>query len=139
MRHNKWEPIACLAIVGSRSLDPKVPVRSQQAKKNARRAFRLLDKIHRNRGIESVVSGGAGGPDTWAERWAEKNKVPCWVIKADWDKHGKSAGFIRNVDIIDACTRTLAFWDGVSRGTNHSISLARKKSKPLKIVQMPTA
>lgn len=134
-----FQPIECLAVIGSRSLDPKTGIRSEQAKKNKRRGMRTLDKIHAKYGIESVVSGGAPGPDSWGEIWAERNNVPCWVIRPDWNKHGNSAGFIRNADIIDASTRVLSFFDGHSRGTLHSIGLARKNKKKLKIITMEPA
>lgn len=133
------EPIESLSVVGSRSLDPNVPVRSDQAKRNKKRAFRILDKIHARNGIESVVSGGAFGPDSWGEEWAELNDVPCWVIKPDWDRHGRAAGFIRNADIINAGCRVVAFWDGESNGTLDSINKAKKQRKPRKVIIMDKA
>ena len=61
--------------------------------------------------ITTIVSGGARGADSLAESWAEKYKKETIIIKPDWDKHGKSAGFIRNRDIIEACDGCIAFWD----------------------------
>jgi len=52
----------------------------------------------------------------------------------DWDKYRKSAGFIRNQQIIDACTFVLAFWDGKSKGTKDTIDKARKAKKPTFII-----
>lgn len=131
--------IECLAIVGSRSLDPRRHTKNAITVKNKKRAFKLLDKIHAKTPIKSIVSGGALGPDSWAEEWAAANKVPVWVLLPDWEKHGRGAGFIRNRDIIKACTRVVAFWDGESKGTADSIELSRKLGKPRIIKVFPKA
>ena len=46
--------------------------------------------------ITSIISGGAKGADTLGENFAENNGIDCIVYKPEWDKYGKSAGFIRN-------------------------------------------
>lgn len=86
--------------------------------------------------ITYIVSGGAHGADTLGEEWAKENGIETQIFYADWDKHGKRAGFIRNVDIIENCDGCIAFWDGESKGTKHSISLCEKYDKPLKIVRI---
>ena len=43
-----------------------------------------------------IVSGGARGADSLAEEYAQSRGFRSVVIKADWDKWGKSAGFRRN-------------------------------------------
>jgi len=52
----------------------------------------------------------------------------------DWNKFGKATGFIRNQQIVDACDVVLAFWYGKSKGTEHTISLAKKAKKTTFIV-----
>lgn len=84
--------------------------------------------------VELVISGGARGADKMGEEWAKRNSIQTLIFNADWDKFGKSAGFIRNEDIIKNCDEAIAFWDGMSRGTKHSISLCEKYNKPCKIV-----
>lgn len=86
--------------------------------------------------ISLVVSGGAKGADTLGEKWAKDNNIPTLIFKPDWEKYGKRAGWVRNVDIIDNCDGVLAFWDGISKGTNHSIELAKEKNKMLRIVKI---
>jgi len=46
----------------------------------------------------------------------------------------ETLGFIRNQQIVDACDMVLAFWDGKSKGTQHTISLAKAQKKPTFIV-----
>lgn len=42
------------------------------------------------------MSGGARGADRLGEKFAESCSFPFRRFPADWDKHGKSAGYIRN-------------------------------------------
>lgn len=81
-----------------------------------------------------VISGGAKGADSLGERFARINRCPVTIFKPDWDKYGKSAGFIRNQLIVDACDVVLAFWDGKSKGTHDTINKAKKAKKPTFVV-----
>lgn len=76
-----------------------------------------------------IISGGAKGPDTLAVEHAKLRGMEYQVFKADWIRYGKGAGFIRNGLIVDACDMVIAFWDKESKGTKHTIDLARKKGK----------
>lgn len=69
---------------------------------NDRRAvFGELDRVTRNMDLELVISGGAAGADTLAAEWAEANGVPLRVFPADWPRHGRAAGPIRNQRMLD--------------------------------------
>jgi hypothetical protein len=46
--------------------------------------------------IRIVVSGKCRGADTNGEFWASFNGIPVISMPANWDKHGKAAGPIRN-------------------------------------------
>ena len=72
------------------------------------------------------VSGGARGVDKFAERLARARGMDVRVIQPDWDTHGKRAGYLRNREIVEACQWVVAFWDGESKGTKHTIDLALK-------------
>jgi hypothetical protein len=80
--------------------------------------------------ITHIISGGARGPDSLAERYANEKKIPFTCYPADWTTHGKSAGYKRNVDIVGNADVVVAFWDGVSKGTRHSLTLADNSNKP---------
>ena len=86
--------------------------------------------------ITLVVSGAARGADKLGEQWAIDNDIETLIFPADWDNHGKAAGFIRNQDIIKNCDGAVAFWDHISNGTRHSISLCEKYNKPCKIIKI---
>ena len=78
--------------------------------------------------ITLIVSGGACGADTLAERFASERKLPKRIHYAQWAKHGARAGPIRNRLIVDDCDELVAFWDGRSRGTRSAIKMARAKN-----------
>lgn len=110
-----------LAVVGSRSFN------------NYDALSKELDYIRTRQNITALVSGGAKGADVLAERYAKENNIEVLVIKPDWDKHGNKAGFIRNVEIWDNSDFGIAFWDGESKGTQHSFDIAKKQNKYCKL------
>jgi len=84
-----------------------------------------------------IVSGGAKGADSFAEEWADERKVKTKIYKAKWQKYGKRAGFVRNEKIVKNCDVVVAFWDGESKGTKHTIDLARKIGLKVYVVMFP--
>jgi uncharacterized phage-like protein YoqJ len=81
-----------------------------------------------------IVSGGAKGADALAEVFAKQAKIPTKIYEPDWDKFGKAAGMIRNQKIIEGCDAVICFWDGESKGSKNSLSLAKKMKKDTVIV-----
>jgi hypothetical protein len=84
--------------------------------------------------ITEIISGGAKGADTLAEAYALQFQIPLTVILPNWNKHGKSAGFVRNKKIVEKAEIVIAFWDGYSKGTEHSINVARAMKKVVHII-----
>ena len=64
-----------------------------------------------------VVCGGAAGIDAAGRYWAETAGVPVKVFRADWNKHGRAAGPIRNKQMAEYADELLLIWDGKSRGS----------------------
>jgi predicted Rossmann fold nucleotide-binding protein DprA/Smf involved in DNA uptake len=87
----------------------------------------------------TIISGGARGVDAEAERYARSIGAEVVVVPADWDGLGKSAGFIRNKEIVARAHRVVAFWDGESRGTMHTIGLALEYGRHLEVIFATTA
>ena len=94
-----------------------------------------LDKVKAHVGIFEVVSGKARGADSLGERYAKENDLPIAEFPADWDKHGKSAGYKRNAEMANYADGCIVFWDGESKGTQHMINLAKEKELNLAIVK----
>ena len=76
--------------------------------------------------ITTVVSGGAKGVDSLGEQYAEAMNIPLHVQKADWERHGRAAGPIRNRKMAENAEALIAIWDGKSRGTKNMIETAKK-------------
>jgi hypothetical protein len=81
----------------------------------------------------TVVSGGAGGVDTRAVRAARSRGLTTVEFRADWNKHGKAAGMIRNGEIVNAADYVVAFWDASSNGTKDTMRKTLKAGKPLAV------
>jgi hypothetical protein len=76
----------------------------------------------------TVIHGGAKGADAFAGIAAEQLGYDIEVFKADWKQFGKRAGFVRNLTMLNtAPDLVIAFWDGDSLGTKHTIDEARKR------------
>jgi hypothetical protein len=82
-----------------------------------------------------IVSGGANGADKLGERLANEIGWSFKVFPADWDLNGKSAGYIRNVEMAKYADACVCFWDGKSRGTEHMIKIAEKEKLHLRVIK----
>lgn len=106
------------AVVGSRSC---------MAESAIHRFVKSLDKR------DTIVTGGAAGADKIAASAARAYGVGLLLHLPDWYTHGKAAGPIRNELIVRDADALVAWWDGQSKGTAHSIALARKKGIPVTV------
>lgn len=84
--------------------------------------------------LEEIVSGGCKGADKLGERLAHEADVTIKRFPADWNKHGKAAGPIRNEEMAKYATHALIFWDGKSRGTKNMIDLCEKYKLNYKVI-----
>lgn len=84
-------------------------------------------------GTDEIVSGGARGVDTCARKYAEKAGIKLTEFLPEYEKYGRRAPILRNIQIIDYSDTVLAFWDGRSRGTSFVIDRCRKAGKPVRI------
>lgn len=81
----------------------------------------------------TVVCGMARGADTLGEQYAKARGYLVAYFPADWGKHGKSAGFIRNSEMAENADALVAFWDGKSRGTRNMIEIAKKRGLKVRV------
>lgn len=81
-----------------------------------------------------IVSGMARGADALAWAFAKENNVKCHEFPADWDTHGRRAGYVRNAEMANFSDALLVFWDGESRGTKNMMDTMIKQGKPIWIV-----
>lgn len=74
----------------------------------------------------AVLSGDAKGPDKWGATWGSAYGIKVEVYPANWKLFGNGAGFKRNLDMLQNADRVIAFYDGFSRGTSHTVRMARE-------------
>jgi len=82
-----------------------------------------------------LITGGAAGADTIAEKIGRGWKWEVSVFKADWTAEPKRAGYIRNQRMLDEGkpNLVLAFFgpaEDDSRGTSMMVDIARKAGVP---------
>lgn len=106
-----------LAVIGSRGFDDYPTL------------VKWLD-IHKP---SMIVSGGAIGADSLANKYAQEKGLPILIFYPDWNGLGKRAGFARNAKIIETAEEVVAFWDLKSAGTKNSIDIAKRLGKPVYI------
>lgn len=107
-----------IAIVGSRGWADVEAIRE------------FIDSLHAS---TVVISGGARGVDIMAIELAYGRGLKTEVYRADWDAYGPSAGYIRNKVLVEKCDEVVAFWDGKSKGTKHTIDIARAAGKKVTV------
>jgi hypothetical protein len=90
-----------------------------------------LDAIHRERNVTRLIHGGARGADALAAAWAASRGIPADAFPADWERHGKAAGFRRNEAMLrqGRPDQVVAFPGG--KGTAHMVKLAQAAGVPV--------
>ena len=73
-----------------------------------------------------IISGMARGADTLAVDWAKLNYCEVLEYPADWDKHGKAAGPIRNQEMLEQGKPDLVLAFPGGRGTAHMVRIAEQ-------------
>lgn len=95
-----------------------------------------LDEINSKYSITEIVSGTAKGADSLGELYAKEHSIPIKKFPANWNKYGKSAGYIRNKDMAHYADACICFWINKSKGTGHMINLAKEYKIRLRVVEL---
>lgn len=80
---------------------------------------------------DKIVSGKCEGIDFCGEEWAKSRNISIKSFPADWKRHGKSAGPIRNSQMAEYADALLLIWDGKSRGSSSMKEEMEKLDKPI--------
>ena len=107
-----------LAIIGSRTVDqlsiePYVPENTTE-----------------------IVSGGAKGVDTLAREYAEAHGIPFAEFLPDYARYKRAAPLKRNEEIARYADEALAFWDGHSKGTAHTLKEFERLGKKITVISV---
>ena len=84
---------------------------------------------------DTLISGGANGVDTLAERYADSHRLSKYILRPRYDLYGRSAPLKRNEQMVDMADAVLVIWDGKSKGTLYTVKYAEKKNKPITLIQ----
>ena len=87
-------------------------------------------------GVELIISGGAGGVDTLAERYADEKRISKLIMRPRYDLYGRAAPIRRNEIMVDIADEILVIWDGKSKGSASTVKYAEKNNKPLTVVNI---
>lgn len=77
-----------------------------------------------------IVSGCARGADKLGERYALEKGLDVQKFPANWDKYGKSAGYIRNKSMAEVSNACIAFFSpsAENKGTKMMVRIARNQN-----------
>jgi hypothetical protein len=85
-----------------------------------------------SRGLNLViVCGMATGADTLGRNYAISNGLEVLEFPANWNRYGKSAGYIRNKEMGNVADSAIVFWDGRSKGSKLMIDIMHELKKPV--------
>lgn len=104
----------------------KVLVCGGRAYEDRDRVFAVLDKLHAEAGVVSIIEGGARGADAYGKEWAFRRGVDCETFKADWENQGSFAGPMRNKRMLAEGQPDLVIAFPGGRGTADMVRKARK-------------
>lgn len=73
-----------------------------------------------------LIHGAARGADDCADQWGVVNWVPTSVYPAEWDKYGRRAGPLRNIQMLKEGKPDIVVAFPGGRGTEHMKKIARE-------------
>ncbi len=84
-----------------------------------------------------IIHGGARGADNLAGEVAKELGLKVKVFPADWERFGKAAGPMRNIEMLnEKPDLVLAFHNDLSKskGTAHTVRTAEKRGMKVKVI-----
>lgn len=91
------------------------------------RVFQELDELHSSIGpFIRVIHGAAMGADQLGQLWAEARGIEHVPYYANWERHGRSAGPIRNQRMLTKGTPHMVVAFPGGRGTADMVARARR-------------
>lgn len=123
-----------IVIVGSRSIiDPET-------------VFTAIDRFIKDHSFMGkkpvIISGGAGGVDALAKKWADVQGLdfieflPYHLVDKEVEFSPRYF-FARNRQMIQNADKVLAIWDEKSTGTLHAIRYSQKMGVPVMVIRVP--
>lgn len=92
----------------------------------------VLNDLAKVEVIDCIIEGDAEGADRLAGFWAKKHHVDLLLYPADWNRHKKSAGPIRNQKMLDEGKPDLVIAFPGGKGTAHMVKIAKEAGVEVK-------
>lgn len=100
--------------------------------------FSVLDGLNAEHPFTLVIEGGARGADSLARLWAKARRVKLEEFPADWRRHGKMAGPLRNTqmlkegkpDLVVAFPGGVGTFDMVDKALRAGVRVIEPKPNP---------
>jgi len=105
--------------------DDQMALRFERARRERLQLTEVLDQIHVERSIALLIHGDARCADRLAGEWAQDRGIPCRPFPADWQKHRRAAGPIRNKQMLVEGMPDLVVAFPGGRGTANMVGQAR--------------
>lgn len=109
----------------------KVLVCGGREYQNIKRVFQVLDGLTVEHGPLEIVQGGSFGADACASEWAYKRNRPDRQFPAEWHKHGRAAGPIRNQQMLEEGKPDLVVAFPGGGGTADMVRRAKAEGVPV--------
>ena len=101
---------------------------------NVDRMYQVLDSLFKydeegnaDEFISTIISGHARGADQMGEMYAHERDIEVEVYPADWDKYGRRAGYLRNVQMaVEGKPDLIVAFPG-GRGTAMMIGIGKER------------
>ncbi|MBP3369655.1 MAG: hypothetical protein J6L85_02780 [Clostridia bacterium] len=87
------------------------------------------------KGVTMIISGGADGIDSLAEKYADGKRLSKMILRPQYNLYGRAAPLKRNEKMVELCDVALIVWDGISKGTLHTIKYAEKMGKSVILIR----
>ena len=114
-------------VCGGRNLDRSL--------EEVERLHEILSSIHTKYNIIKIIHGGATGADSAAGDWASMNQIRYEVFPAQWNKYNRSAGPIRNQQMLKEGNPDLVLAFPGGHGTAHMVKVAQTASIETAIIK----
>ena len=92
---------------------------------------RVMDGIHAEASITVLIYGMARGADDLAKMWASSRGIKRLGFPANWERHGRSAGAIRNQEMLDKGLPNMVIAFPGGRGTADMVRRAKEAGIPV--------
>jgi hypothetical protein len=87
--------------------------------------FGALDSLHAAHGFTTLIHRDAKGADRLAGEWADARGVSVEAHPADWKKHGRGAGPVRNQKMLEQKPDLVVAFPG-GKGTADMVRRAKE-------------